>query len=262
MSADGKGSLGYRVAKKVLFALFLLSLSIVILGFGGRLAFIIELPIRFFLGWAIHAWKALPHLFGKWQEAVLPLGCLLMAAVITHRFVRRWVSEKFPDRTWCIRYTAAVLSLLLLGSAAAIAASGVVHQMFWLGRGELLVNRGKGTEKAHVTMCTRNVAQAAIAFHNMKGRYPASISELEDDFLRQNYDSRMWLGDGKVGEPFILMYPGGKDELRGDKVLVVSPAFAKGTHVVVGFGDGTAKVIPFGDLAEVIRPREESEGGR
>lgn len=260
MNAEGKGSLGYRVAKRILFAIFLLFLSIVLLGIGGSLAFIIELPVHFFLGWAFHAWKALPHLFGKWQEAVLPLGCLLMAAVLAHRFARRWVGEKFPDRTWRIRHTAAVLSLLLLGSAAAIAASGVVHQMFWLGRGEILENRGMRVERTIATSNARQIMLYLFEFQVGNGRYPHSLSEVDMPADLEWFQPKGW----RVPEPFVLLRPGSTEIASEREPLIVSPLLDGGETYVIGYGDTSARSIRARDFMKVIGKYDtrESEGGR
>lgn len=267
MSGESKDSVGYRVAKKILFAIFLLFLAIVLFGVGGRLAFIIELPIRFFFGWMFHAWKAIPHLLGKWQEAVLPVGCLLMAAVIAHRFVRRWVIEKFPDRTWRVRYTASVISLLLLGSGAAIAASGVVHQMFWLAGGKVI----ESNRKADVTLAVSNGRQLMLAlleFQADNDRYPHSFEELVPEIFEYPESLRRlsWLHTraGKVPEPWILLRPGSAATDSGDEPVLVSPVIVGEGKVVVGYADLTVRSIPLEKLAEVLGQTraEKSEEGR
>jgi hypothetical protein len=262
MSGGGKGS---KVARVVLYTLLFFPLAFLVLMFASRDQWIILLPFHLICGWFIHAPKALPHLFGKWQEAILPIVCLLLAAMITHRFVRSWVKEKFPDRTWRVRHTAAVLSLLLLGSAAAIAASGVVHQMFWLAGGKVI----ESNRRSEMTMAMNNGRQLMMAlyeYHDANGRYPHSFEELEaqageyPEMIRRLswLDSR----DRKVPEPWILLRPGSAETTLVP--VIVSPLIAEHGMVVVGYGDASVRVMRADKLAEVLGKTraEESEGGR
>lgn len=263
MSGNGKRSVGEQVAKGGLYGILFLVGAFVLLLILAVAPYLFQMGYHLLCGWAIHAWKALPHLFGKWQEAILPVVCLLMAAVIAHRFVRRWVDEKFPERKWRIRHTAAALSLLLLGSAAAIAASGVVHQMFWLANGKVI----QSNRRTDVTMAVNNGRQLMLAlweFQADNDRYPHSFEELVPEIIEDPESLRRlsWLNtrSGKAPEPWILLRPGSAETGLGP--VIVSPVIAGEGMVVVGYGDGTAKMIPFGDLAEVINPSGQSEGGR
>jgi hypothetical protein len=254
MSGERKGS---NVARVVIYTLLFFPLAFIFLVFASRDQWMILLPFRLVFGWLIHATKALPHLFGKWDEAILPLGCLLMAAVIAHRFVRRWVDEKFPERTWRIRHTAGALSLLLLGSAAAIAASGVVHQMFWLASGNLT----QRNRRADVTMAVHNGKQLMLAlfeFETEKDRYPYSFEELEMEFEDESYSGMIrqlwWLNtnNGKVPEPWILLHPGSSTTALSDEPVIVSPVIAGEGMVVVGYGDASVKSIRQENLGVVL----------
>lgn len=255
-----------RVVKGILYGVLILFLIALFLPIVVRSPFFLEIPFRVLFGWTIHAWKAIPHLFGKWQEAVLPLGCLLMAAVIAHRFVRRWVDEKFPDRTWKIKHTAAVLSLLLLGSGAAIAASGVVHQMFWLGSERMIESNRRGD----LTMATSNGRQLMLALFEYEvenGRYPDSFEELVPEIFEYPESLRRlsWLHTraGKVPEPWILLRPGSAATESGDGPVIVSPVIAGERMVVVGYGDQTVRSMRVEQLGEVLgQVGMEGEEGR
>jgi hypothetical protein len=264
MSAEG---IGVKVVRGVIYALALLFLAFLVLLIASKYVWIILLPFHLICGWYIHGSKALPHLFGKWQEAIFPIGCLLMAAVIAHRFVRRWVGEKFPDRTWSIRRTAAVLSLLLLGSAAAIAASGVVHQMFWLAGGKVIYDNRK-SEFIVAMSNGRQLMLALQGFQAEEGRYPASFEELEIHAAEYPGMTRRlsWLDsrDREVPEPWILLRPGSSEVALEDEPVIVSPVIASGSFVMVGYGDSTIRPIRLENLQGVLgqNGRSESEGGR
>jgi hypothetical protein len=250
----------------VLYALGLLFVAFLVLLFASRNVWIILLPFHLICGWFIHASKALPHLFGQWQEAILPIGCLLMAAVIAHRFVRRWVDEKFSHRAWRIRHTAGALTLLLLGSAAAIAASGVVHQMFWLAGGKVI----ESNRRAELTMATNNGRQLMRALHEYQanhGRYPESFEGLVPELIHpESLRQLSWLGsrDGRVPEPWILLKP----RFSGETIVpvILSPVIWSGgvPMVVVGYSDASMRSIRVENLAKLLRESriKEGEGGR
>lgn len=261
MSEEGKKSVWAQLARGGLYGVLLLLGAFLVLVILSAAPYLLQMGYHLLCGWLIHASNALPPFIAKWQAAMLPLGCLLMAAVIGHRFVCRYVDEKFPERKWRIRHTAGALSLLLLGSAAAIALSGVVHQFFWLGRGEIIESRG-ASERAIITLHTRNLAQAVLSFHNMNGRYPDSDAEFYREYFGDDFAYPHWIGEGGVAEPILFLHPGRKEVLSSDEVLVVSPAFNNGRQVVVVMGDGEIQTINFEDLSKLlseIRTKESEE---
>ena len=266
MSAEG---IGVKVGRGALYALGLLFLAFLFLMIASRYVWLILLPFHLICGWFIHASKALPHLFGKWQEAILPMGCLLMASVIAHRFVRRWVDEKFPEKTWRIQHTAGALSLLLLGSAAAIAASGVVHQMFWLAGGKVItINRW--TELTEATSNGRQLMLALIEYRDANGRYPDSFEQLVPEMI-QNPEALRRLSwsetrDGTAPEPWILLKPLASDMSFARVPVIVSPILKSGSvsKVVVGYNDGSVSSIYGKQLKGILdhARSEEDEAGR
>ena len=270
MNGEGQTLLGRKAGKGIIFGVIavLLLFFLMVLS-GGRSIFIVEIPFRVVCGWAIHGWKALPPFFEKWQAAVLPLGCLLMAFVLAHRFIRRWVEEKRPALDWRTRHTAAVFSLILLGSGAAIALSGVVHQFFWLAGGKVLYDN----RKSEYLVAMRNGGQlmsALLQFQAEKGRYPRSFEELELEFENEYNHGvirRLWWLDSRdreVPEPWILLRPGSSGVALEDVPVIVSPVISEGRFVMVGYGTARVKPIRAENLAELLGQvgAEESEGGR
>lgn len=254
VSAEGKKSDGAQVAKGGLYGILFLLGAFILLVFLSAALYIIQMGYHLLCGWVIHAWKALPHFFGKWQEAVLPLGCLLMAAVIAHRFVGSWVKEKFPHRAVKIRHTAAALSLVLLSSGAAIAASGVVHQMFWLANGKVI----QSNRRSDLTMALNNGRQLMLAlmeFEAEKGRYPESFEELLPELIHpESLRLLSWLDtrDGNVPEPWILLRPGFAATESGVEPVIVSPVIKQREMVVVGYGDMSVRSIRLENLAKLF----------
>lgn len=225
--------------------------TIVILVFSalGSCTVLVETPVHFVLGWFFHAAKALPPLLANWRPLVAPLGCLVLATWLVHRFVRWWQMAKGEAPSWRLWHTFSAVALLLLGSGAAIALSGVVHQAVWLLSDPWIEDRGK---RAELTMAVKNGRQLMLAlleFHETNGCYPHGFHELE---LPQDL---MWVqsSNRSVREPFILLHPGGKQLANGDEPMIVSPVIQSMGKIVVGYGDGSVRSLPAVQLGKILR---------
>jgi hypothetical protein len=225
--------------------------TIVILVFSalGSCTVLVETPVHFVLGWIFHAAKALPPLLGNWRPLVAPLGCLVLATWLVHRFVRWWQVAKGKTPSWRLRHTFSAVALLLLGSGAAIALSGVVHQAVWLLSDPWMEDRGKRAELTMAVNNGRRLMMALFEFHETKGRYPHGFHELE---LPQEL---MWVQNSNrsVREPFILLHPGGKRFVNADEPLIVSPVIQREGKFVVGYGDGSVRSLPAVQLGKILR---------
>ena len=235
----------------ILFALFL---------FASGFPWLLELPFRLLCGWALHGWKALPSFLGKWESAVLPVGCLFLAGILIHRFIRRWVDGKRPELEWRAKHTVASLSLVLLVSAAAISTSGIMHQFFWLVGGKVIENRGRNLE---LTMAMSNGRQLLLGLEEYqldKGRYPRSWEEFEG--YGATVQKLWWLDlrNGTAPEPWILLRPGSDDVALDEAALIVSPIIS-GQWVVVGFGDLSVRRMPVKMYEDLVEPGGKEGGG-
>lgn len=214
---------------------------------------LVETPLHFVLGWLFHAVKALPPLLRNWQPFLAPLGCLLLASWLIHRFVCRSLVAKGKPPSWRAGHTVLAVSLLMLGCAAAIALSGIVHQAVWLMSDPWTENRGRRSEQTAAVNNARQLMMALMEFHDSKGHYPNSLRELatESDLPFQT----AWLqnGSGKVREPFLLLHPGGKRLVNADEPLIVSPVIEDVGKIVVGYGDGSVTSLRAKDLDRVIK---------
>lgn len=212
-------------------------------------------------GWVSHASETLPSFFEKWRLAILPVGCLLTAGVLTHRFTCRWVEAKRPEMKWRIRYTALIFSLLLLGSGAAIAMSGMVHQFFWLSKEETLTKSSRGSERAYAVIKVRDLCQYMFFYFDENGKYPQSWDELQkwnDGYMSK---SDFWFhGNGQyVPEPFIFLYAGKDREPSADEPLVLSPYLKSVDRYVIGFGDGSTRLVEAEELKQILSDINEIE---
>lgn len=238
----------------VTLCVFLLLVVMVILT-GGGFVFIIETPIRFFIGWVPHAFKILPSFSANPRSFLLPIGCLILAGILLHRFIQRSLASKTPRLVWRSKDTIFSLLLLLSGCAAAIALSGVVHQAVWLMSGRVIENHGKRSELTYAVGNARQLMLALLEFHEAKQRYPYSLQEVTTEFDMQPRVTQVEPEDSDILEPFILLYPGRTRVADGKEPVIVSPVITKDGKIVVGYGDMSVRSIPGSRLGEIIESR-------
>jgi hypothetical protein len=218
-----------RLYSTVAVSLFLLLAA----GLGMILLF--EVPFRLLCGWAVHAWVTLPPLLPRWNELLFPLAALGLALFLTDRFIRWALAAKGTELRWQGRHTVSAGFLVLLGAAAAIAMSGIVHQMVWLGA-EPWWGRGRGYQLTEAVSNARQIAVAIQEFERKNSRYPESLSVLGLPPNLLTVESR----ERGLVEPFVYLKPA-KQLPAGEVVpVIVSPVLPDREKVCVAF-------LPSGD---------------
>jgi hypothetical protein len=221
--------------------IFLITLVIVFLmGFIG-VTLPIEIAFHLIAGPFIHAWKNLPPFVAQWRSSLLPLACLAMAIVLAHRFIRWWITSKDIRTPWLWGHTAAAALLLLLGSAAAIAMSGITHQASWLFSSPWLESNRK--MRFYDAMSdARQIMLVLSEYEAEHGRYPDTLDEAVKalDVTPQ----LLWVeaGPGRLREPFIFLKPGRPSSTLIEPVLV-SPILQPNNKVAVGYSDYSVRLM-------------------
>ena len=230
-----------RLYSTVAVSLFLL------LAAGLGLILLFEVPFRLLCGWAVHAWVTLPPLFARWNELLLPAAALGLALFLTDRFVRWALAAKGSKLPWRGRHTVAATFLLLLGAAAAIAMSGIVHQMVWLGA-EPWWGNGRGMQQTIALDKTRQIAVAIREFEQRNDRYPESLAELDlpRDLLLVPSRER------GVAEPFVYLKPADARKADAGLAVVVSPVLPDRGRVAVGHLSGDAILVQADQLPDLL----------
>jgi hypothetical protein len=131
------------------------------------------------VGWLKHGTRVLPDFFAQWPSAVLPVAALVVAGWTGHRLIRWWLASRGSALApgWTMARSAILLGLLLLCGAAAIAISGVAHQMMWLSQTEWT----KSNRRTELTQMLNNIRQCMfllLEFDAEKDRLPHSWEEL------------------------------------------------------------------------------------
>ena len=191
---------------------------------------------------------------------LLPIGCLMVAGFLLHRFVCWWVKVKGNEMTWRPAHTMTALGIFLLGCAAAIAMSGVVHQLVWLSKDPWTEDRSRKPYQTEAVNNARQLLFVLYEFQEPEGRHPSSLQELEGKY---QIPRRLWwvrTGDEKIPEPFVLLYPGGTESSEAIEPWIVSPIIGSGGKIVVGYSDGSASSLPAGSLEKILQSRDFKSG--
>ncbi|GAA5129895.1 hypothetical protein JIN84_03945 [Luteolibacter yonseiensis] len=258
-TVDGNASPGRRLLRIAWMVVGLLVVSFLFLLAAVRNRFIIEIPFHITLGWLSHAHEVSPALSTGARSILLPACCLCLAGILLHRFVRNTLVAKETSIIWRAKDTIASLLLLLSGCAAAIALSGVAHQIAWLAGSPVIEDRSRKTNIVVAMNNARQLAYSIDEFGETKGRLPNSLRELENEseaefrgtspiaWFRNRWDS--------VPEPFVLLHPGGAIPKKIEP-LIVSPVIPNDGRIVVGYSDGNVTIVPQEQLGAILRGLE------
>ncbi len=209
----------------------------------------LELPLRLVLGWIWHLVQAAPVLLPQWPKLLVPLGCLALATWLVHRFVRWWLAAKGSAVGWHGRHTLSATALVLLGAAAAIGLSGVVHQIVWLSNEPLHERRGADFARADAMNSANQILLALEDFHLEQGCFPDSLADLslpsQLTMVRPHH--------GGAPEPFVYLKPTTAPD--PDTVVLVSPILRQSDVVILGYLPRTTDAYPSTGLPEILETR-------
>ncbi len=142
-----------------------LLLCLVCLGIQGLLA-PLEAVFHLVCGWVLFLVRVLPQVRLDPAGILVAVVCLVGLAVGLHLFLR-WLSAHRPAAAtqpprWRPRWTALVLSLVVLMFTAGISAVGITHQATWLLTSRPPITRTRGDHE-------RNLFQMSIVILNYEG---------------------------------------------------------------------------------------------
>jgi hypothetical protein len=221
-----------------------------------NILFVAEVPFRLLFGWLIHAQMTLPPYLANWSVFLLPLGCLVVAAILAHRFVGWWLKAKRANVSWRFGNTLAVMAIFLCCCGAGIAMSGMIHQLAWLSGDPLVHNASFDRYRFHAYSQTKELLFALMTFQSEHGHYPDSLDELP---LSKEI---LWLetGDSGMREHFLFLHPGETELVDEDMPLIVSPILESRHSFVVGHASGACESLPERELDRIIETRGTGQG--
>jgi hypothetical protein len=237
----------FRIGR-VVWTVMWMFLLLLILGETG-LVTLVELPLRLVFGCLIHIWNLAASMLSRGQSLLLPLACLAISLPLAHRFIA-WFASSNGRAAWRISHSIAVISLLFAGSAAAIAMSGITHQMAWLADAPWWNDRSR-RDSTEAMMKIRNLQMVIAEFHSEHGRYPESLRELADRVSNGEHETTMPSGLAGVPEPFIYLKPGADAGEEPPLPMLVSPILKFG-RVAVGFTDHSTRALHVEQLESIL----------
>jgi len=245
-----------QIWRERLYAAFAISLLLIFAACSGLIT-VVELPLRLLLGWIWHLVQAVPALLPLWPKLLLPLACLTVSTWLIHRFIRWLITTQGHTLDWRARHTVSATALALLGSAAAIALSGVVHQAVWLADAPWFTNHGRLIERTEAANNIRQLHLAILDFQDQHKRYPDSLAEL--DLKRAPQLLHQSPVRGEPPEPILYLKPReapASSNPDDDIAILVSPIVGSGRDwIVVGFTSGATRFLLSDQLPEVLETR-------
>ena len=224
----------------------------VMFGVIGNLV-ILELAIALATGWVRHGLRVLPDFFAQWPPAIVPLAALALTWWTGHRLLRWWLAARGSAMTqaWGIGRSAAVLGLVLLCGAAAIAISGVAHQMMWLGQTQWTQDNRRSDFTVTLNQ-TRMMAMVLTEFDVMHGRLPHSWDELIDADIHDSFLLREMIRHGNFP---LLVQPGASlSEINPWSIVTISER-VNDRHVL-GLANGSVTSVPPKQLEAIVASGE------
>lgn len=166
--------------RRFLVRLFIIMSSLFVLACLGQA---VPFEFAFFLvaGWAHYLYRVLPQVKVDASAAATAAACLIFLTVGSHRFAC-WIypflaRSPTPDgseslRRWPARWTAWIITGVVLMFVAGLATVGFAHQTAWLlFTPEKLVNAAGAREAARRAQSTNNLKQIGQALYNYHSEY-------------------------------------------------------------------------------------------
>ena len=202
--------------------------------------------VHLLAGWFLFIWRVLPLVQLNPSLVISSLISLAVAMWFLHRAVVGLCSRSGAKPKWTIRHTLSLTTLILVLFGAAIAVTGVGHQMAWLKRGPLSYDF---KNDKRVLMIARDLCAVLEGWANdHDGQYPLTLQQLVPMYMDEevffNYCSWSAFSDGEA-EP--LVYLGGllTASAPGNLPLLVSPRpFASGRYLVARKNGSVRAVSP------------------
>ncbi len=138
------------------------------------LTFPVELLFNLAFGWAFYVYQTLPQVHLNAVGILTAAICLAALAVGLHQFLAWLFAHVSASRNikgsalhpWPIRWTGAILGLIVLMFLAGLAAVGISHQTAWLITSPEPIAEGSMREIAALAQSQNNLKQMVLAMHN------------------------------------------------------------------------------------------------
>ena len=260
LSRSGRGCL-----PKVLWTLAILVVAFLFLMAAVRNAWILELPYHLIAGCVLHGNRAVSHFAADlprlMMAAIFPLVATTIALWGAHRLILWWRLANENKTGWHFKHTALAGSLVLLGAAAAIALSGILHEAAWLPQGKVIQSNRRTT----LTVAVSNARQLGLMlfeYETENGTYPSSLLDLEKLATDSVSLRRMMFVDLDTPgppEPFVLLKGGVATGIIPSGIVMIGPQMPENGDFVVLKADNSVTRLPAAKFIEVVRSAARKE---
>lgn len=260
LSRSGRGCL-----PKVLWTLAILVVAFLFLMAAVRNAWILELPYHLIAGCVLHGNRAVSHFAADlprlMMAAIFPLVATTIALWGAHRLILWWRLANENKTGWHFKHTALAGSLVLFGSAAAIALSGILHEAAWLPQGKVIQSNRRTT----LTVAVSNARQLGLMlfeYETENGTYPSSLLDLEKLATDSVSLRRMMFVDLDTPgppEPFVLLKGGVATGIIPSGIVMIGPQMPENGDFVVLKADNSVTRLPAAKFIEVVRSAAGAE---
>ena len=260
LSRSGRGCL-----PKVLWTLAILVVAFLFLMAAVRNAWILELPYHLIAGCVLHGNRAVSHFAADlprlMMAAIFPLVATTIALWGAHRLILWWRLANENKTGWHFKHTALAGSLVLFGSAAAIALSGILHEAAWLPQGKVIQSNRRTT----LTVAVSNARQLGLMlfeYETENGTYPSSLLDLEKLATDSVSLRRMMFVDLDTPgppEPFVLLKGGVATGIIPSGIVMIGPQMPENGDFVVLKANNSVTRLPVAKFIEVVRSAAAAE---
>ncbi|WP_050023493.1 hypothetical protein [Verrucomicrobium sp. BvORR034] len=218
--------------------------------------------IRLLFGWTLHAAQAIASIVPTWQGFTAGSATLLATLGALHLLLRMFTRRSDAGtRPWKLRWSASIMSMLLILFATTCASVGILHHAVWLLKNDCFrsrVDRNLLMAKVggnHLAQHLRAYAEA----HG--GNYPPKLQDLVTAGTVEPSEFNRLIQVQPAGEvPQTWIYlPAGAASDAADLPLLLSPTPVSGSvHIMITRDGSASEINPAASEAALQRRREAS----
>ncbi|MFC7335608.1 hypothetical protein ACFQY0_00345 [Haloferula chungangensis] len=165
--------------------------------------------------------------------------------------LQRFIRITF-NPSWTLRRTLLSSGIFLTLTAAAVAMTGIIHELAWLSRAPMITNRGKNVRRTEAINNGKQIYYAMIEMAS-EGLHPSSLEEIIE-FLDYRGDMFTYLPShaSYAREPFLLLHPGKDITSMQPETPIIAALGVDGSRCILVLADGSVEVSRYKDIENLL----------